>query len=262
MKKRVPLIWLVTVKSFSLPFQFILNRLLCLAVAVLYVSHTLSLSYRKLHAHKLSLISQVMSKSRCILTLTFSPPFLLWCCNEFSFKLYITTSSLAKEMLSWACQFSCCCGWIWAVSSFGYNWIDGFGHRLAASWGPRVTLKGCSQPRNQSSSVLALPWPKAPLILIHFGRKWQCQWLIAVVTQILLVPYEERAMPHGHWASSLNTIPAPSPHHLSTLWTCQAAWEVRQEHSVLLKCCWCRWPRLLSSPLLSLTIASFLCHLR
>lgn len=80
-------------------------------------------------------------------------------------------------------------------------------------------------PWNRSLSVLALSWPKAPLILIHFGRKWQCLWLIAVVTvgTPILVPYEERAIPHGHWASSHNTIPSPSPHHLSTLWTCQAA---------------------------------------
>lgn len=81
--------------------------------------------------------------------------------------------------------------------------------------------------------------PTAPLTLIHFGGKWQRQWVIVAVTlatQILLIPYEERAMPHGHWASSHNTIPAPSPHHLSTIWTCQAAWDAGQEHSVLLKC--------------------------
>lgn len=91
--------------------------------------------------------------------------------------------------------------------------------------------------------------PTAPLTLIHFGGKWQRQWVTAAVTlaaQILLIPYEERAMPHGHWASSRNTIPAPSPHHLSTIWTCQAAWDTGLEHSVLLRCrpC-CRWPTFL-----------------
>lgn len=174
-------------------------------------------------------------------TLTSPCPFAQWCCNEFNLNFCISTSSLANDA---ALSMS-------VSSSAGYNSIGGFGHHLAARWKPRVALKGCSRLWNQSSSVLALPWPRAPLILIHFGRKWQCRWLIAVVTQSLLVPYEERAMPHGHWASSHNTIPAPSPHHLSTLWSCQAAWEVGQEHSVLLKCCWCRWPRLLSSPLLN-----------
>lgn len=185
-----------------------------------------------------------MSKSQWTAPCSFGQ----WCCNEFSFSFRISTSSLAKHAaLSMSVFFAAVAGFC-VISSLGYNSIDGFDHHLAARWKPRVALKGCSQLWNQSSSVLALPWPQAPLILIHFGRKWQCRWLIAVVTQSLLVPYEERAMPHGHWASSHNTIPAPSPHHLSTLWTCQAAWEVGQEHSVLLKCCWCRWPRLLSCP--------------
>lgn len=93
--------------------------------------------------------------------------------------------------------------------------------------------------RSSHQAFQPRPDPTAPLTLIHFGGKWQRQWVIATVTlatQILLIPCEERAMPHGHWASSHNTIPAPSPHHLSTLWTCQAAWDVGQEHSVLLKC--------------------------
>lgn len=152
---------------------------------------------------------------------------------------------LFLHSISRRCQFYCCCEFC-CLTHLLTNNVNG----LIIFWPLPGSLMLHRKVVPSHEACHQMPWPKTSLVLIDFGRKWQSQWLIAVVTvdtQTPLAPYEERAMPHGHQASSHNTIPAPSPHHLSTLWTCQAAREVGQEHSVLLKCCGCSRPSLLSS---------------
>ena len=176
-----------------------------------------------------------------------------------TFRFFTSWSHLGRGDAVWSCRSSLAV--VIPTVSFLYLQLNGLVKSPlgCCSWEPRITLRDCPQPWNVSSNVPAVALTQSPT---HSDPLWQ-EVAVSVTHGCGHRGHADPLSLHTksgrcHMATGyrlIKTIPAPSPRHLSTLWTCQAAREVGQERSVLLKCCWCRGASVgsssSSSPLLS-----------